>query len=342
VLLAVAATQDLQVSFGDEPEQIRFAHESSFWQWLPIYGQLLTRLALGKFQQPLQQLPCPALLELKLLSCAGGDDPYLDLDDLRDWRPCMVQLGAADGHPGVIQGCSNLTRLELQCDIIDAPKGAVIDSFSSLVHLHHLDVLVAKPSSAAENEDPGVTLYRSGGLSSATLPCLQHLTHLSSCLSVENLLQLGDLTRLQQQAFAVPPQQQKWVARAITFGPSSVPGLVFPASLTSLTICSEVDTGVLSLVPTWLLSLRLQCVIEGPAQGPGLLLSCMSGLQRLTQVSLDCCIGVNWPPPSAAYSALTASSNLADLGLRVPNLPKGVWPHIFPTARKCHTLRGWC
>jgi hypothetical protein len=51
----------------------------------------------------------------------------------------------------------------------------VIDSFSSLVHLQHLDVLAAKPSSAAGNEDPGVKLYRSGGLS--IIPCIPHVPH---------------------------------------------------------------------------------------------------------------------------------------------------------------------
>jgi hypothetical protein len=40
-----------------------------------------------------------------------------------------------------------------------------------------------------------------------------------------------------------------------------------------------------------------------------------------------------WPPPGHAYSALTASSNLARLAVSGDVLPAGVWPFVFPAAR---------
>jgi hypothetical protein len=69
--------------------------------------------------EPLLQLPCPNLRELQLFLCS-------------------VQLGpTADGEPGVVDDCTKLTRLELNCHMMDGP---VIDGLSRLVHLQHLHV----------------------------------------------------------------------------------------------------------------------------------------------------------------------------------------------------------
>jgi hypothetical protein len=97
--------------------------ETEFLAWLPKYGQHLTSLHLGRCDQLLQHLPCPDLLELKLWGCM------------------RVQLGpAADGSPGVIHGCTKLTRLDLaSSSVIDGSEGAVVDSLSCLVHLQHLN-----------------------------------------------------------------------------------------------------------------------------------------------------------------------------------------------------------
>lgn len=135
-------------------------HAESYLQWLPRHGQHLTGFGMLGFPQLLQQLPCANLLEL----CV---------------EDCSVQLGpAANGQLGVVQGCTLLTCLELGCNISDTAAGSVLDSLSALVHLQHLSVL------------PKVQLseYSVAGLPVATLPYLEHLTHLSvDSLSLENL-----------------------------------------------------------------------------------------------------------------------------------------------------------
>jgi hypothetical protein len=320
---AVAATQDLQLWFGDDQSPskgtlIPRSQEGSTLDWFTHYSQHLTRLQLDRFQQPLQQLPCPNLLDLKLnCGCAelGLGPSY-----------CRLQLGAADGQPGVIQGCTKLTRLELYCDITDAPEGSVIDSLSSLVHLQHLDVRAMK---FVANRGVECAL---GGFSGATLPCLQHLTAFTGWLSVENMQQLGELSCLKQLNFAVES--------SIAIGPSSVPGLVFPSSLTYLCSGTGVEAGLLSLVPSGLRALRLDEVAEGPAEGPSSLLSCMSRLQHLTQLVLECGDTLDWPPASCAYSALTASSHLVQVGWHGFELPQGAWSHVFPF--KCKQLHLTC
>jgi hypothetical protein len=203
--------------------------------------------------------------------------------------------------------------------MIDAPEGSAIDSFSS--HLQHLDVLSMK-----FDVHHGFQESSFGGFSAATLPSMQVLTYLTGWLSVENLQQLGQLTRLQQLSIAVPIRMLSQHNMAI--GPSSVPRLVFPTSLTYLGIGSRAEAGVLSLVPTGLRDLWVDEVAEGPAERPGSLLSCMSRLQHLTQLSLKCSGSLNWPPASWAYSALTASSHLVEVGLYDFRPPQGVWPHI--------------
>jgi hypothetical protein len=268
--------------------------------WLPLYGKHLTRLELNEVPRIIQQLPCPNLLELFL-------------------QQCDVQLGPADDGTGVIQCCPGLTSLDLWgCNIIDAPEGAVVDSLSSLVHLQHLDVC---PSL----DDP----YAIGGLSTATLPSLEHLTSLSvNNLSVENLYQLTAITGLQKLFLAVDTP----------VGPLSCPGLVFPASLTSIYVRSNVEGGLLSLLPAGLQFLQiLECGVEGPAEGPGSFLSGMSRVQQLTRLWLHM-DGFAWPPPSPAYSALTASTTLVELELVDPTLPAGIWPHMFPPMRQLPDL----
>ena len=171
-------------------------------------GQHLTALELCEFQQDdewsLRELPCPNLLELTLTSGS-------------------VQLGAADGYPGVVQGCTKLSQLELWWNSLGIPDDAVLDSLSSLVHLQHLVVMVM----------PRDEFF---GLSVTTLPRLEHLTYLqSNSLSTENLLQLSGLTNLQELHLGAC-ESHPWAARNTVVGPSSVPGLVFPASVTSLSL----------------------------------------------------------------------------------------------------------
>jgi hypothetical protein len=154
--LAVAGALDLaEFPTIRSPERAQ-----SFLGWLDQYGEHLTSLKMTEFPLPLLQLPCPNLLELSL-----GEG-------------CCVQLApsaAEDGSPGVIHGCSKLTRLELQCNFSNTPKGdPVLDSLSSLVDLQHLVVSPVDLNATA--------------LAGSTLPVFPHLTTLTvSCMDVGSL-----------------------------------------------------------------------------------------------------------------------------------------------------------
>ena len=54
------------------------------------------------------------------------------------------QLGTAGGVPDLIQGCTKLTEVALDCDFRD-PEGAFVDSLCSLEHLQHLQVKMDEP-----------------------------------------------------------------------------------------------------------------------------------------------------------------------------------------------------
>lgn len=98
--------------------------------------------------------------------------------------------------------------------------------------------------------------------------------------------------------------------------------LVFPASLVVLDVHSSVEAGVLSLLPTGLKGLQLDCGVQGPIDGSGVLLSGMGRLQHLTRLDLTCSEELVWPAVGPAYSALTASSSLVVLAL-AGGLPRG-------------------
>lgn len=121
--------------------------------------------------------------------------------------------------------------------------------------------------------------YRLKGLSHDTLPRMQHLTSLDLHeLSVENLLQLGALTGLRELHLTA--------ARDIAVGPSSVPGLVFPALLQKLMLASPIEAGVFPLIPAELRHLNISSAVQGPAEGPDSFLSCMARMQHLTRLEL--------------------------------------------------------
>ena len=296
---AVAATQQVELAALD----LAPGGMQSGLHWMSQYGHHVTSFSFGNYSQPVHKLICPNLLELRM------------------WM-CSVQLGpTADGQPGVIQGCTKLTRLELDCNIIDAAEGAVVDSLSSLVDLQHLSVL---PTGA------GWVTHYLGGLSGSTLPRLKHLTRLDvRYLSNENLAQLGGSTNLQELVLHA-------AGDGAAVGPGSAPGLAFPASLTRFETESRVQAEVVSLLPAGLKELHMLGVVEGPIGGPGSMLFYIGRLQQLTRLELH--LDNGWLPAGPAYSALTASSSLASLVTSRAILPAGVWPHVFPSTRKMLNL----
>jgi hypothetical protein len=315
---AVAATDSLTLGQNawlypefiiSDPQRAQAALE-----WLASYSQQLwqmTSLEFQSFPQTLHQLPCPKLLDLTVQ------------------YSCSVQLGSsATPHPGVISGCTNLTKLELSCNIIDARGSAeVCGSLSSLVHLQHLHLMPRNEQFRYQAID---------GLSSGTLPCLKHLTHLDVYnLSMENIYELSALTNLRQLGLETDP--------GVVVGPRTVPDMVFPASLTQLRLASPVEAAILSAVPAGLTDLGIYSVVQGPTEGPDSLLSGIARLSSLTR--LHCFVqsdGSDLPPAGPAYSALTSSSNLVELAMYGNVLPEGVWPFVFPAARTLPHLTQFC
>jgi hypothetical protein len=108
---------------------------------------------------------------------------------------------------------------------------------------------------------------------------------------------------------------------------------------------SDVHGSILSVVPTGLQDLLMECALVNPAEGTDSLLSCMARLQHLTQLKLNFVNNFMWPLAGPAYSALTASSRLARLVIHELNLPAGVWQHVFPATHKLlhltHLSPGW-
>ena len=300
---AVAATE--QLTFGPSEassfSRVTCARTFNFMGYLDHYGQHVTRLHMECIPAPLLQLPCPNLLELVLSDCDVLFGP------------------TALGQPGVIQGCPKLTHLQFTGtvkDADDALSGSIeLNSLSSLVHLQHLEVLPYVPCGRCT-------------LSAATLPRLKHLTCLKAHkLSAESLGQLGPLTKLQELVLS---------ANISPVGPSTVPGLTFPASITKLAFVmrTPVEAAILSLLPAELKHLAVWCHVEGPAEGPGSFLSGMARLQHLTHLDLGSPRPISLPPPGPAYSALTASSALIEFKMYAGLLPEGVWPFMFHVPNK--------
>ena len=281
---AVAATDT--INLWDRKDR------SELLAWLPQYGSYVTKLKVFMPKQAVLQLPCPNLQDLTLALCS-------------------VQLGpTTDGQPGVLESCTKLTHLDLWCHIMDE---AMVDCLSRLVRLQHLDV-------QPKRRDPAYESCAIEGLPSATLPCLQQLTHLGvSNLTVENLTQLSALASLHFLTFGV--------SGGITISPST--SLVFPASLRELEVQSGAEVGVLSSLPTGLRGLSLGCVVQRPSDGPGLLFSGLSRLQHLAKIGLTGGEEFVWPPAGPAYSVLTTNSMLYSLDV-VGTLPEGSLSYVFP------------
>ena len=276
-------------------------------EWLLHYGHHVTGLELVDCPHPVSQIPCPNLLQLRCVDCS-------------------MQLGPApDGSPGVIHGCTNITDLELIWHGSLMLADANFNSLSSLVHLESLFVTALDPID----------------LSRGTLPCLTRLTSLrvGELAAVEVLAELGALTNLQELTFYANGEGN---ASRTTIGPSTVPGLEFPTSLTELVLATRIEARLLSLAPEGLLTLCVAGVVEGPAEGPGSFLSCIARLQHLTELNIEPFGRINWPPPGPAYSALTASSNLESLCLGASQPPVGVWSYVFPASHKLPHLTSLC
>lgn len=130
------------------------------------------------------------------------------------------------------------------------------------------------------------------GVSDTALPRLTHLTHLSAgSLSPEILAQLGGLTNLQELDLTVVDGDDSF-----TVGPSSAPGLAFPASLTKFELMgASFEARMLSLLPAGLKDLDINGAVEDTFENYDLLLSHMAHLQQLTRIEFYLS---DWPAQS--------------------------------------------
>lgn len=284
-LRAAAAAATDELFFGPCKHPPR--REAWFVEYVMNYGKHVTRLHMDSISGPIWMLPCPNLKDLSL-------------------SRCNVLFAPGDfGLQGVIPGCTNLTRLKFLGTIKDAADedaAVELNILSRLVHLQHLELMPLIPTE-------GCTL------SVPTLPRLGHLTHLNvHKLSAENLTQLGALTKLQELELS---------ANISPVGPSTVPGLTFPASLTKLVLGSgtAVEAAVLSLLPVGLQHLAIKCEVVGP----GSFLAGMARLQCLTHLDLSSPQQIELGPVGPAYAALTASSKLVEFKLLAGLLPYDAW-----------------
>jgi hypothetical protein len=157
---AAAPPDELDLEFEDSPQRL----DAFLTCWSSAHGSSLTKLHLSatrclasSHSNPIRQLPCPNLLELKLVDC-------------------RVQLCASSEGPGLLHTCTALTALILNDPIlldgdVDAPAGAV--PAAAVARLQHLEL--TQPQAAGPE----------GQGSGAEVPLdilLPHLTSLT-CLS---------------------------------------------------------------------------------------------------------------------------------------------------------------
>lgn len=249
-------------------------------------------------------LPCPNLKQLDLERC------YFRLSERFD---------------SILHDCTGLTHLRLERCLL-AEQQPSIAALSTLTKLQHVELNLV--------EHYGLDVP------STLLLSLTKLTHLGFGLDREDakawLQHLSSLTDLQQLSI----YQQG--SRA-TCSPSTTPGLSRLTALTSLRLeCVTLDPALLRDISTQLQSFHIDqvdLVTDGPhahaAAAPSgaaaQLLSCIAGMTRLQQL----CLGPlpYFPAEAAAYTALTASSNLQQLQLSDNGWPDGIWQAMFTAGR---------
>lgn len=172
---------------------------------------------------------------------------------------------------GVMQNCSKLTRLDLECNFSDTQKATpVLDCLSSLVDLQHLVLSPTQRDSTA--------------LAGSTLPPFPELTTLTaSCMDVGFFDNLAHSSSLLQLSVLPSPGE-------VTVGPREMP-LDLPASLTKLSLHCQIEVGLLSLVPETLRELNIDGGVKGHAEP---FLSGIARLQHLSALLLESLDGLAW------------------------------------------------
>jgi len=298
---AAAATQQIELYLREAGVQRLLG----VCQWMMNHGQHLTSLQLNVPGGTLTQLPCPNLREL-------------DLGNMQ------VQLSASSTQPWVLHRCTRLTKLCLMSCQFDNGHSSPA-ALSSLVRLQNLTIVTVDSKSTSDTFMPSSVL--------------QHLTQLTRLfLMYPYVPVLLSMESLQHTSCLVNLQELHITGSSFPLSPSTTPGL------SRLTALRKVHLEHVDLEPSILqdctqlqgLELHHLAIISaGGAAALHCLLGRLQQLQSLQLIELE----YDWPVAAAAYTSLTASSNLTTLALTVDNLPPGIWPHVFPSDRQLPALQ---
>lgn len=332
---ALEATDDICLSSYSDSLLDRIRHHSRH----------LTSLWVRGYGCQLPPLPVPQLRRLRV-----GD--------------FSLRLGPTRRHRGDLDACTNLTCLHLyNCRLLGQRPLAALASFTGLQELcvRHL----------CEANRP-TTVLPEGVLAS-----LVHLTHLilgQDVMVEDGLLSLAALSNFQALSVMYhsrmrhPGNSPQWEevalegvhqlqhfkqlevsSKSLLFSLASTPdvGRIRSLQVLKLKEC-RVDPFVLPGL-TQLLTLRLSGVkLQTSAAGAAAaaLLSALASLKQLQHLAVMYVAGgsrltgdgLDWPPPSPAYAAFTASSQLQALELVQQDLPEGVCQHMFAAGQQLPKL----
>jgi hypothetical protein len=246
-----------------------------------------------------------------------------------------------------LQKTTGLTQLALQRVTLLPARGSaqqqlmVLSGLSSLQHLELSELqdqqslqYASLPSSVLQRLVQLTHLHLEGGLSDAPL---QHLSCTTS-LQQLRLQRLGaDTTPAALEAVSVLQQLTCLLIEGahFTLGDVSTPSLTALTGLRSIQLhsCNALEPAVLSrLTAVQELQLRLT-PLEGGEEGTVTFLTLLPKLHQLTALQLTAAL-THAAPAAAAYSALTANSQLQDLWLSHATLGTAsaaeAWSHLFP------------
>jgi len=265
--------------------------------------------------------PLQGLTELVMDSCRVQSSPHASTS--ADINP-LTQLSGVSGLKHL-----SLADVRGNCSVAN-PGGFLLEFPSSLLaHLVQLTYLKLGPGqvqtdaalqhlsavSALKHLDLDLSWWASPESTAPALSGLQHLQQLTAL----------DLTALYQETWGINMQ--------------SMPAIAVLTALRVLKLHSgsSVDPSVLAGL-SQLQELYLACRDPWDAEDCAAMLAGIGqqqGLLRLNIHGFHC-----WSSPSAAaYSALTASSQLQHLELLSDELPAGAWQQMFQPARRLPELR---
>jgi len=290
--------------------------------------------------------------------------PVPQLRRLRVWDSSL-RVGPTRRHRGDLDACTSLTCLHLNdCRLLGRQPLAALSSFTRLQELCVRQL--------CEANSPKTVLPE------GVLASLVHLTHLilgQDVIVKDGLLSLAALSNFQALSVmhhpriylgsASSPQwreaalegvhqlqhckQLEVSSPALLFSLASTPdvGRIRSLQVLKLKEC-RVDPGLLpgltQLLTLHLASVTLQTSAAGTAAVA--LLDALASLKQLQDLAIRHVVGdsrtaiggLDWPPPSPAYAALTASSQLQVLELYQLNLPEGACQHMFAAGQQLPKL----